>query len=443
MSSHLLLVDASGFAYRSYATANPVYRPSDGQPVGATLRFLELLWRLLGAARDDQPTHGAAVFDPSGKTYRHSLFQAYKSRRPEARALEIKAQFPFMKHGSEALGLTSIEIDGWEADDVLATLADRAAKAGMRTTIVSSDKDMAQLVVDGITEIYDPLSVRDNGYRGRRILAADIEKKFGVPPHQMADLQALAGDTVDDIPGVTGIGMKTAAGLIRRFGSLDAVLKNVDDCRQASLRHELRKPKTQKLARLCLKLTTLRRDVEVPVTLESMILHPIMHSHIKEILHALEAPHYAEAIFALDPQLARVVEPVEDPEAWYREELKFPNQPVPQLPQAGFYKRVLVKGGPYVAARIWRAPHIDLETNEPSGMEVLHCEVGGRARDPFAEWVRLSMTPIKRGDYNYEIKDAEHARMFRPGDPKANPRKRPDLLKSPAPHNPKPIRRKS
>lgn len=437
MTAHQLLIDASGYAYRAYATASPVHRGSDGAPIGATLRFFEMLWRLLGEAQADKPSHAAAVFDHRGKNFRHRLFPDYKANRPAARNEELDDQFPFMKHVAETLGMTAVQAPG-EADDAIATLAAQAMAASMRTTIVSSDKDFAQCVVDGWIEVYDPLA-------RRRFLAADIEEKYGVPPHQMRALQALAGDTVDNIPGIKGMGMKSAAGLVRRFGGVDAVLKNAQKVRQPSLRRELLKPASAKLARLCLKLVTLKQDVALPVVPSDLLLAPIMHSHIKEILRSLEAPKWAEATLGLDPQVARVVPHVDDPGAWWHDALNFPGIQgvLPEYPQAGFYGRYLMKGGPFVGGRIWREPHIDLDTGEPDGMDVLRCEVGGRARDPFAEWTRLAMKPIPKSEFEYMTAAAKHAKVWKPDSPAANPTKPIKLSEQPVSRNPRPVSRRT
>lgn len=420
--SHLLLIDASAFAYRSYYAFAASYR-DDGLPTWATLGFMQMVWRVLGAAEADKPTHGAAVFDAPGKNFRHKLYPAYKANRDPARALEILPQLPYMRHAAEVLGLTPVEAVGFEADDVIATLAARAARAGMRTTIVSSDKDFGQLVRDNVVEIVDPM-------QRRRLLEADILKKFGVEPRLVPDVQALAGDTVDGIPGIKGVGKDKASRLINRFGSVEEVLRRYNEVRWFQVRAELKHKAAD--ARLFLKLTTLRKDVPLPVKMDDLKLQPIIKSHLREMVHALGAAARMESMFALDPQLIRIVPPAEDPFEWWREELAAPGQKVPEQPQCGFYERRLAKGCPFVAARIWREPELDPVSGEPIGQEWLRCEVGGKARDPLAEWVRLSMKPIKQSDYNFEIADCAHAKAYRPGDPKVDPTKAIDILKMPA-----------
>jgi 5'-3' exonuclease len=431
---HLLLVDASGFAYRAFATSNPVHRESDGEPIGAILGFMSMMWRMRGAAETDNPTHGVAVFDAPGQNFRHKLFPAYKANRPAARAVELSKQLVIMRSAADVLGFTPIERAGYEADDVIATLAHRARKAGMRVTIISSDKDFGQCVEDGHIEIVDPMAKR-------RILAADVEAKFGVPPALVPIVQALAGDAVDGIPGIPGCGLYKAGRLVRRFGDLESILKNAKFCNWPQVGVELKRKADD--ARLFLKLTTLRRNVPVKFDFETAKLGPVLRSHLMEIMRALEAEPRFEAIFNLDPKTTRVVEPVKDALAWWKEELKFPKQQIPPQPQCGFYQRRFVKGGVFVAARIWREPETDPVTGKSTGMDVLHCQVGDRACDPVAEWGRLAMNPVAQGAHDFEVADAAHAKRYRPGDPKAAPTKPIDLIAAKAPHNPKPLRRMS
>lgn len=425
--SHLILVDASAFAYRAYHSTAPGYREEDGEPIGAVLGFMSLVWRLLGAAEADKPTHGAAIFDAPGKNFRHKLFPAYKANRPAARATELSKQLVIMRSAADVLGLMPLELKGFEADDLIATLAMRAARGGMRTTIVSSDKDFSQLVKDGEIEIVDPMS------RGR-ILEADVLKKFGVVPALVPDVQALAGDAIDGIPGIPGIGLDKAGALIRRMGSLEALLKQPDACRWLQARAELKRGRNK--ARLYLKLTTLRRDVPLKVSFDSLLMKPVMRSHLEEIAKALGASARVDALFDLDPQTVRVVDTAEDPFEWWREELLARGQRLPDLPQCGFYKRKLVKGGTWIVGRIWREPETGAD-GKPTGKELLRCDVGGKVRDANAEWARLAMYPVPEAEYRYEIADSDHAKKYRPDDPKAAPHKAIDIRKMPAQYPPR------
>lgn len=426
-ADHLILVDASGFAFRAFYSFPALRRASDGEPTGAILGFMAMIWRMLGEAQHDMPTLGAAIFDAPGKNFRHKLFPAYKANRDPARSHELDKQLPTMRPIADVLGLHPVEAEGFEADDVIATLATHAQKAGIRTTIISSDKDFGQLVVDGQIEIVDPM-------QKRRILAKDVEERFGVPPALVAHVQALAGDSVDGFPGIPGCGLSRAAGLIRRWGSLEAVLANAKAIPWPSVAYEVgRRPKE---ARTYFKLATLRRDVPLSVAVGDLALRPIRKADLTAVLKALEADHHAEAVFGLEPRLARVVERVSDPYGWWEEETKHPGQRLPEMPQCGFYMARLVKGGPQVPARIWREPELDVEGKE-TGRDVMRCEVGGKDRDPMAEWVRLSMNPVKRSKFNFEAADAAHAKQWRQDDPKANPAKPIAITTLPKPVNPR------
>ncbi len=424
---HLLLIDASGIAFRAFATSDPVHRASDGEPIGATLRFMDITWRMLGAAEVDKPTHGAAVFDIPGPNFRHKLYPAYKSNRDPARRLILDGQMPWMKHAADSMGLFPIEAEGFEADDVIATLSHLATKAGIRTTIVSSDKDFGQLVVDGSVEIVDPM-------QKRRSLAKDVEAKFGVPPRLVTSLQALAGDSVDGYPGIPGCGMKRAAELLRGYGSIPGIFKNLDRIPWPGLRHALKRKDAADLVAMYKKLARLRTDVPTdPDILEKMAMKPVMRQHLEAILKAIEAPTWAmQSIFRVDEQHMRLVPtPAGDPLAWWREEMKFGPQPLPDLPQAGYYKRRLVLGGAEVPAKIW------LEPSNMPGHSYLRCMVDGNARDPFSEWARLSQQPIPLKTFEFMVADSAHAKKWRPGDPKATPSKATDRSKQPFSTNPR------
>lgn len=426
MPDHLLLLDASGFIHRAYHAANPSYRESDGLPTWAVIGFLSMTWRLLGAAQADMPTLAAAVFDAPGKNFRHKLYAEYKNNRP-ARDKELTDQLPFVRHAAEALGVTPLEVTGYEADDVIATLAARAQKVGMRVTIVSSDKDFCQCVKDGEVEIVDPMS-------RKRILRADVRdgKKFGVEPHQVPDVQALAGDPVDNIPGIDGLGIRGAASLIRRFGTLEDVLKAAQGRKEyfaPRLRAELKKNGDKAL--LYRKLTTLKRNVPLKVELQSLTLKPVMREHVMAFLRVLEAPQKFEAIFALDPKVVRVVERIEKPLAWWAAELKRQGQKIPDEPQCGFFQRRLVRGGPWVPCRIFREPEADVVTGKPTGMDLLKCEVRGEARDPISQWEALARRPIDEATYLHQMALGAWAEKHAPHEPEANPAKAIDWLTAP------------
>lgn len=433
---HLLLVDSSGFAHRAYYAWNPVYRHSDGKPIGAILGFMGMMWRMRETAENDKPTHAVAVFDPPGKNFRHKLYPAYKANRDPNRSVELEDQLPAMRSAAAVLGFLPVELNGYEADDVIATLAIRAMKAGIRVTIVSSDKDFGQLVVDGKIEIVDPM-------KRVRILEADVRKKFGVDPALVPHVQALAGDSVDGIPGIDGIGLQRGAALIRRFGSVEGALKNRNEVSTPSIRNNM---KTQgDSARLWLKLTTLRRNAPVRVPFEEMRVHDVKESHVRAVLKALEAEEKFGILFTNQKNLFVYAPHIEKPLEWWENELIGANlDRAPAEPQCGYFKRRLVVGGEWVGARIWRDPEIDLETSKPTGRDVIRCEVNGRPSDPVREWDRLYRYPVKKSEFAFEIADADHAKRYRPDHPKANPSKPIQFASLPAPHCPpssKPVKK--
>lgn len=432
MSQHLLLVDASGFAHRAFHTGGNQFR-SDGLPTWAITGFLAMGWRLLSAIQADQPTHAAAVFDAPGKTFRHTLFPAYKNNRP-GRAEELAVQLPFMRHAAEVLGFTPIEREGFEADDVIASLARAASKLGIRTTIVSSDKDFCQLVSDGLVEIVDPVA-------HLRILEADVRgRKFGVEPGQVPDVQALAGDAIDNIPGIDGIGLKSASALIRVFGTIEGVMAGIAQAPHhftPGQRVHLKMPGTLERLKLYRTLATLRTDVEVGNPLD-LVLQPVLRSQVEKILEVLEATGRFESIFATEPKLRRVVDRMTDEAAyeWWIEELLVSGQDQPDFPQCGCFERRLVRGGVFVPASIWREAELDPVTGEPTGQQILRCQVGSNIRDPFIEWPMLARRPIRREKYDFQMADHGWAKLYAPTDPKANPNKPIDILAHPAPRCP-------
>jgi DNA polymerase I len=203
---HLFLVDGSGYIFRAYHALPPLTRKSDGLPVGAISGFCNMLWKLLREARDtsvrDTPTHFAVIFDYSSHTFRKEIYPEYKANR-SAPPEDLIPQFGLIRQATRAFNLPCIEKDGYEADDLIATYARMAEQAGAEVTIISSDKDLMQLVTPNVS-MYD--SMKD-----KQIGIPDVIEKWGVPPEKMIDLQALTGDSTDNVPGIPGIGPKTAA----------------------------------------------------------------------------------------------------------------------------------------------------------------------------------------------------------------------------------------
>ncbi len=207
----MFLIDGSGFIFRAYHALPPLTR-SDGTPVSAVLGFSNMLAKLLSETDAD---HMAVVFDYSGRSFRNQLYDQYKAQRPEAPP-DLAVQFPLVRRATEAFGICQIELENFEADDLIATYARHAVEAGAEVTIVSSDKDLMQLVNDRVTML-DPI-------KNRPIGADEVREKFGVGPDKVIDVQALCGDSVDNVPGVPGIGVKTAAELINAYGDLETLL---------------------------------------------------------------------------------------------------------------------------------------------------------------------------------------------------------------------------
>lgn len=397
MSGHLLLIDSSGFAYRAYHGTAPRMR-SDGMPTHCITGFMSMLWSMLGRAESaDPPTHAAAVFDAPGKTFRHRLSPDYKAGRTRPDGLSV--QLPFLRDAARVLGIEAVELKGFEADDVIATLATMAKAAGVRTTVISVDKDLAQLIEDGVIEMVDP-------DKRVRVTAADVMTKFGVPPHLMNHMQALAGDAVDGIPGVPGVGPKTAAGLIRRFGDVHALVKALDNgtanITKAALRSALRHHRKDIPGYL--KLTTLRRDVPLGIQLDTLRVRVADRSQIAAMLQKFEAADLLQTVFRLTEGkvMYRVVDPIKgDPLFWWKGEIARPGQKIPDDPQCGFYRRRLVRGGDYVAARIWRETNHDQDGGQRK--ENLLCEVNGERCDPLDQWGRLCTQPIAEAVYKKMI----------------------------------------
>ena len=257
---HLHLIDGSGFIFRAYHALPPLTRKSDGLPVGAVAGFCNMLDKFVEDQKGrDAPTHVAVIFDAKGKTFRNDIYEKYKANRPPAPE-DLVPQFPLTRTATRAFNLPALELNGFEADDIIATLAVRARDAGGRVTIISSDKDLMQLVGNGV-EMLDAM-------KNRHIGIDEVEAKFGVGPDRVIDVQALAGDSVDNIPGAPGIGVKTAALLIRDYGDLDNLLTHAGEIKQPKRRETLIDYAEQ--IRLSRQLVTLSTDAPMDVTLESL-----------------------------------------------------------------------------------------------------------------------------------------------------------------------------
>ncbi len=258
---HLYLVDGSGYIFRAYYAVRSNPR-SDGTPINAVLGFSNMLMKLLQDLHDgEKPTHFAVIFDTARKSFRNDFYKEYKSHRPPAPE-DLVPQFPLIRDATRAFSVPSVEMVNYEADDLIATYAKEAQAKGFKVTIISSDKDLMQLVGDNIS-MFDSM-------KGRHIYEAEVQEKFGVGPERVIDVQALAGDSADNVPGVPGIGIKTAAELINTYGDLDAVFENVEKIKQPKRRQSL--IDNEDLARISKRLVTLKTDVQTVETLDDFIL---------------------------------------------------------------------------------------------------------------------------------------------------------------------------
>jgi DNA polymerase-1 len=228
---HLHLIDGSAFIFRAYHALPPLTRKSDGLPVGAVSGFVNMLQRYVESNTGaDAATHVAVIFDKGSHTFRNDLYDQYKANR-EAMPEDLRPQMPLTRDATRAFNIACEEIEGFEADDIIATLAHQARDAGGRVTILSSDKDLMQLV-GGSVEMLDPM-------KNKRIDTDGVHEKFGVGPERVVDVQALAGDSVDNVPGAPGIGIKTAALLINEYGSLEELLDRAEEIKQPKRRQTL------------------------------------------------------------------------------------------------------------------------------------------------------------------------------------------------------------
>lgn len=255
---HLHLIDGSGFIFRAFHALPPLTRKSDGLPVGAVAGFCNMIYKMVEDNHGpDAPTHVAVIFDHKGKTFRSAIYDDYKANRPPAPE-DLVPQFPLIRDATRAFNLPCIEIEGYEADDIIATYAVQAREAGGRVTIISSDKDLMQLVGGGV-EMLDAM-------KNRRIGVEEVEEKFGVGPERVIDVQSLAGDSVDNIPGAPGIGVKIAALLIQEYGDLDNLLANAEKIKQPKRRQTLIEKADQ--IRMSRELVTLKIDTPVAESID-------------------------------------------------------------------------------------------------------------------------------------------------------------------------------
>src|SRR6056300_1099383 len=275
---HLHLIDGSAFIFRAFHALPPLTRKSDGLPIGAVSGFCNMLQRYIeGNTGQDAATHIAVIFDKGSHTFRNDLYDLYKANR-DAMPEDLRPQMPLTREATRAFNLACLELEGYEADDIIATLARQAREAGGRCTIISSDKDLMQLVGGGV-EMFDAM-------KNARIDAEGVFAKFGVGPERVIDVQSLAGDSVDNIPGAPGIGIKTAALLINEYGDLDTLLARAEEIKQPKRREALIEFADQ--IRLSRQLVSLDAQVPLEITLDDLEVKDPEPETLMQFLAAME-----------------------------------------------------------------------------------------------------------------------------------------------------------
>ena len=258
--SHLYLVDASAYIFRAFHALPPLTRASDGLPIGAVSGFCNMLFKLLEELKGpDRPTHFACIFDASSHTFRNDMYDQYKANRSEPPE-ELRPQFPLVRRASIAFAAHALELEGYEADDLIATYSRQAEAKGARVTIVSSDKDLMQLVSERVVML--------DTMKNKTLGIEEVFEKFGVGPERVVDVQSLAGDSVDNVPGAPGIGIKTAAQLINEYGDVETLLERASEIKQPKRRESLIENAEQ--VRLSKQLVLLKDDVPVELPLEEL-----------------------------------------------------------------------------------------------------------------------------------------------------------------------------
>ena len=280
-TDHFYLIDGSGYIFRAYYALPPLTRKSDGLPTGAVSGFCSMLFKLLEDSKSNEnlqkPTHFVVIFDSARKTFRNEIYSDYKANRAEAPD-DLAPQFEYIRKSVLAFNLPSVDLLNYEADDLIATYVDQILKAGAKVTIVSSDKDLMQLYKKDV-RIFDPM-------KNKFINEEDVFKKFGVDASKVIDVQALAGDSSDNVPGVPGIGVKTAAELINKYGTLDKLLKSTHEIKQNKRRETLIENKDKAL--ISKELVTLKHDAPVDRELSEFKLKEIDKDKLYEFLREME-----------------------------------------------------------------------------------------------------------------------------------------------------------
>ena len=291
-TDHFYLIDGSGYIFRAYYALPPLTRKSDGMPTGAVNGFCNMLFKLLEDSKSNEnlekPTHFAVIFDSARKNFRNEIYPEYKGNRSEAPE-DLVPQFEFIRKSVLAFNLPSIELLNYEADDLIATYVEQILAAGAKATIISSDKDIMQLYKKNV-RIYDPM-------KNKFISEEDIKNKFGVKPSKVIDVQALAGDSSDNVPGVPGIGVKTAAELINKYGTLEKLLEKVLEIKQNKRRESIIENKDKAI--ISKKLVILKKDVPVKDNLEDFILKNIDKNKLFNFLREMEFNRLLSSVISL------------------------------------------------------------------------------------------------------------------------------------------------
>ena len=291
-TDHFYLIDGSGYIFRAYYALPPLTRKSDGMPTGAVSGFCSMLFKLLEDSKSKEnlqkPSHFAVIFDSARKNFRNEIYSDYKGNRSDAPD-DLIPQFEFIRKSVLAFNLPSIEMLNYEADDLIATYVEQILKIGAKVTIVSSDKDLMQLYKKGV-RIYDPM-------KNKFIAEDDVHNKFGVTADKVIDVQSLAGDSSDNVPGVPGIGVKTAAELINKYGNLEKLLEKADEIKQNKRRETILENKEKAI--ISKKLVTLKKDVPIKEKLENFILKEIDKDKLFNFLREMEFNRLLSSVISL------------------------------------------------------------------------------------------------------------------------------------------------
>ncbi|MDA7750026.1 DNA polymerase I [Candidatus Pelagibacter sp.] len=300
-TDHFYLIDGSGYIFRAYYALPPLTRKSDGLPVGAVSGFCSMLFKLLEDSKSNEnlqkPTHFAVIFDAARKTFRNEIYSEYKANRSEAPD-DLAPQFEYIRKSVVAFNLPSVDLPNYEADDLIATYAEQILAKGAKVTIVSSDKDLMQLYRKDV-RIFDPM-------KNKFITTEDIVTKFGVGPEKVIDVQSLAGDSSDNVPGVPGIGVKTAAELINKYGTLEKLLDNAQEIKQNKRRETLIENKDKAI--ISKKLVTLMKDAPVERKIEEFHLREIDKDKLYRFLREMEFNRLLSSVISAygEPKLGEI-----------------------------------------------------------------------------------------------------------------------------------------